>query len=144
MSRAAEVRATLDDRPWIKRKLIHDLAIGEKDQKTLAGLYGVSPAAISAFKGRYRPDIEAARDNLNDKLANLWITKQENRLAAYQAEYERALQQMAKDGFDAQTSRAAQAALRAVAEELGALKLSVSAHLKVNYSIEGVDMDRLT
>src|SRR6187455_3178390 len=68
--------------------LIRDLAEGHMTQRRLAQKYDCVQSAISEFKLRHQADIDYLKENLEDKLAGLWVAHKVNRIAAYQQDAE--------------------------------------------------------
>lgn len=135
------------DTGWRRVKLLRELAKGEHTQAWLADKYGVSESSMSRFARDNRIDIDEVKKQHEDKLSEmegLWIAERWARIAEYQRQYDDAMDHADENGYDAGGSKAAQAALRAVAEELGQLKMNIDTRMQVNYKIEGVDLDKLT
>ncbi len=130
--------------------ILTDLASGDYTNVALAEKYGVSHTTIGNYAEKYRDRIETIRQDVTNELAGLWVAQKKNRLAEYEQQIED-LEEAAK-GLDpteiTPLIRAAQAALRAVAEELGDLpqriKVESDTRSSVRYSIEGVDPKDLT
>jgi hypothetical protein len=76
------------ERPWNRRRLIHELARGEVKQSDLAVRYDVSRVAITDFKARHADAIEQVRADLENEFAGLWIADKTNRLMALQDDIE--------------------------------------------------------
>lgn len=139
MSRSRSgVRSPLE-RPWTRRALMQDLALGEVTQSKLAESYGCSEAAITLFKQRHLAEINLIRDHAEDEFAGILIAKKAGRLQAYQDMLERA----EESGDDKHAAKV----LRQVAEELGALpqRVAISGQLDTQsrYVIDGVDLEQL-
>lgn len=126
-------------RGWVKYALIDDLIDGTTTHEELGIKYEVTHQAISEFKKRHAAIIEERRKNAADEFAGMWIAKKKNRVAAYEADVERIDELEA----DPQWTRIKHAALKSVAEELGQLKTYIDAESRVNYTVDGVDMDKL-
>ena len=73
-----------------QRQLKHELATGDIRRTDLAKKYDVTSGYITNFAKQYKRDIDDIKANLNDEFAGLWIAQQEQRIAAYEAEYARA------------------------------------------------------
>jgi hypothetical protein len=117
------------ERGWVKHRLIRDFALGEKSGIVLSEQYGVSRAAISAFKKRYSLEIEEVRNNLADEYAGVWVAQKIDRIR----EYQQAAEKMAA-GSSPRNAEVLVSILKAVAEELGQLP----ARTQVNVSQENV------
>lgn len=128
-------------RGWVKRKLIIDLAKGEKTQRVLAKEYGVSQPSISEFKIKHAAEISEAAKNLEDEFVGLWVANKANRLAEYEADIERVNEQGASD------LASKHRALRHVAEELGHIpnKVTLAGEVstRVTYEVVGVPPEDL-
>lgn len=122
-------------RPWTRRALMRDLALGDVTQAALAERYGVSPAAVTYFKQRFAAEIEDIRGDAEGEYAGVLIARKINRLQMYQEAIERA----EDSGDDKLLARL----LRQVAEECGHLpsRIQVSGQLdtQTRYVIDGVD-----
>lgn len=127
------------ERGWVKHRLVRDMAIGEKSQRTLAEQYGVSQTSISGFKKRHLLEIEEVRNNMADEYAGLWVAKKLDRIR----EYQEAAEKMAS-GASPRNQEVLVSILKAVAEELGQLpartQVNVSTEQTV-YQVVGVSVD---
>jgi hypothetical protein len=104
-------RSKLERQAWRKRRLIVELARGEKTQTKLAAENGVSQSSISEFSSRHTDEIAEAREHLEDEFNGVWIAQKLNRLIEMEGLYE---------GDVAPRDRETRlAVLRAAAEELG-------------------------
>jgi hypothetical protein len=105
--------------------LIRDLAMDAVSQAELAEKYGVAQPSISAFKLRHADEIEAVRNDLlsdvHDETVGLWIVDKVARIAEYQQDVDDANEELEARGFDTHIIKAKHNAMKAVAEELGAL-----------------------
>lgn len=129
------------ERPWNRRRLIHELARGERTQVALAEAYGVVQSAISAFQSRHLTEIQEVRADLENEFAGLWIASKRERIAVYQEDAEKLA-----EVEDPEALRIKHNILKAVAEELGQLpsKMNISVGAKtITYVIDGVDMEAL-
>lgn len=126
-------------RGWVKYSLVDDLVEGIKTYEALAIKYDVSPQRIGQFKKQNEELIDERRKNAADEFAGMWIAKKKNRVAAYEADVDR----IDELELDPQWTRIKHAALKSVAEELGQLKTYIDAETRVNYTVDGVDMDKL-
>ncbi len=126
--------------PWVRRELQEALARGEKTQQQLADEYGVSQPSISNFKRRHQAVINQILEDAGNEFAGIELAKKVNRLETYQ---ETAL--LALNEGDLQTT---QRALRAIADELGAIPNRVTLQAEVSaktvYEIVGVENGDLT
>lgn len=130
------------ERPWNRRRLIHELARGERTQVALAEAYGVVQSAISAFQSRHLTEIQEVRADLENEFAGMWIASKRERIAVYQEDAEK----LAEVEDDPEALRIKHNILKAVAEELGQLpsKMNISVGAKtITYVIDGVDMEAL-
>lgn len=130
-------------RGYKKLELMRHLATGEHSQAYLAELYDLTESGVSAFKRRNAQEIQEIVDNIDDRFAGMWIAKKEKRIAEYLSQVE--LVQDSTDA-DAPMLRVAQAALRAVADELGDIPNKSTVEVKaetVTYTVEGVDLETL-
>ena len=126
-----------------RRHLVRELATGELTRSALARKYRVTPAAITQFAKRHATEIQEIKKNLEDDYAGLWIAQKEQRINAYQEDYDAALD--SKYGHHHEWIKARTQILRAVAEELGALPPRATiAVVPVQHVIVGIDMDELT
>lgn len=129
------------ERPWNRRRLIHELARGERTVTELAEAYGVTHGAVSQFRDRHTTEIVEVRQNLEDEFAGMWIASKRERLAVYQEDAEKLA-----ESEDPELIRIKHNILKAVAEELGQLpsKMSISVGAKtITYVVDGVDMEQL-
>jgi hypothetical protein len=122
--------------------LIRELAANEMKRTELARKYGVARATITEFAKRHAAEIADAKDRLDDEFAATWIAGKAQRIAAYQADYEMALNDPRASHHD--WVRARTQILLAVAEELGQMppKMQVSV-MPVVHIIEGVNVEDL-
>lgn len=127
-------------RPGVHRQLCRELAIGEQTQKALADKYGVVPAAITDFKHRHWPEIEAIQASLDDPFAGMWIADKTARLQVLTDDVAR-IEEQEVDMADHQWMARKHAALKQAAEELGQLKTGLEASFTLR--IEGVDLEAL-
>lgn len=126
--------------PHEKLALKRELAAGEATQVVLAAKYGMSQHGISDFAKRNARAIDDIRDHLADPLAGLWIADKANRVSAYLDEFERL--SVAKGAEHHEWSKARQAALRAVADELGAIPNRAQVTMTVvRDEVVGVDVE---
>jgi hypothetical protein len=133
-------------RAYQKLALYKDLAAGELSFSQLAEKHGRHKTWVHDFA--HRPDTEQAvrhiREAKYDALAGLWAANKANRVAELQASAER-LTAPLPDGVraDPAAERAAQAALRAIAEELGQLTQKIEGTF-TRYVVDGANLDDLT
>jgi hypothetical protein len=125
-----------------QRELQRGLATGEQTRAQLARRFGVTTSYVSQFAKKYAVEIAAIREKLDDEFAGLWIAQKELRIAAYQAEYERALKDPRRNHFEWINAR--RQILHTVAEELGALppRQTVTV-VPVVHIIENVNLELL-
>lgn len=154
MSRPPNETAPLE-RPYVRYELMRALATGQKTQRELAALHGVTQSAVSLFATRHKDRIEAIRGKLDDEFAHLWIAGKRARIGVYQGEAERLLDLLEAENdkgaeADRKTITALTRELRAtqrnVAEELGDLKTTVafdSSVLRVEIVAAPEELDRL-
>lgn len=108
----------------------------------IARQYECDPSAVSKFARRYAAEIAEIRADFENEFAGLWIAKKQARLAEYQQDVEN-YEEFAADVPE--YARLKQAALKAAAEELGALKYNLQTQSEVtHYVIEGIDPKELT
>lgn len=127
--------------PWVRARLLRELALAEKTAGVLAEEYGVSRSAISMFKSRNKTEVQLVADNLADQYADLWIANKRNRLATLAA----AAEKLAKNP-DARSAEVLAKLLKDAAEELGDIPNKAGVQINqanVTYSIEGVNLDDL-
>jgi hypothetical protein len=109
----------MDFAPWELRQLLRDLAMFSEGGKALAAMYNVSVGSLEVCKHRHKREIEEIRLDLENKFAGMWIANKEMRIAAYMAEFENLNESDYRNHHE--WSKARQACLKAVAEELGQL-----------------------
>jgi hypothetical protein len=124
-------------------ELIHDLVDGEFNKEQLAEKYGVTREAIYYFEKREAAAIREAEEDSNNELAALWIARKEKRLAEYEADVDLVNERLDAAGTDGLIDPALMLrkhqALRASAEELGALNEKLHVEGQIKYVVEGVD-----
>lgn len=141
------------EKPHVRQALIRDLALREESQKALGLRYGVNQTSIREFGIRHQGEVDAAnarlQEILDNKFAHLWSTRKENRIAQYEASFER-VDTILNDADlrasvnTAEMVRTQHQALRAIAEEMGQLKQQVEVTgVQITYHVEGVDMSKL-
>lgn len=135
---------TLEGRAWTRRKLMRELALGEKTHAQLAAEYGATREAVSRFKARHAQEIEDIIARSDDEFAGILITQKANRLAMYQEQVEQA--------EDRKDWKLVARLLRQVAEEMGHLpsrmQISGAVDVHTSYTItdsegQAIDMSKL-
>jgi hypothetical protein len=130
----------------IPRHRIHEvcreLAAGDVSQAAIARKWGIARQTLNDFAHRHAERIADIRAHLDDDYAGLWIANKEARIAAYMDEFERL--EHGRNSEHHEWSKARQAALRAVADELGAIpnRSSVQVTGIVTHRLIGVDIER--
>lgn len=130
----------------IPRHRVHEvcreLAAGDVSQAEIARKWGVHPSTITRFAQAHADRIADIRAHLDDEFAGLWIAQKEARIAAYMDEYE--LLEHHRNSNHHEWSKARQAALRAVADELGAIpnRSSLTVGGTVEHRLVGIDLDQ--
>lgn len=141
------------ERPHVRLKLIRQLATGEHSQVDLAARYGVTQQSISDFAKRHAERIADVASRLDDEFAGLWAADKAARVATYQQQVDDIAdllgnpEQAVKAGVGyAETVRAAQAAMRAIADELGQIpaRVQVQHSGSLDVRLNGVDVGQLT
>lgn len=141
--------------------IIRDLAEG-KTQSSIARMYGLSQALISNFNRDHADEIGEVRGKLEDAYEGLWIADKRRRVAEYQdiatemGEAGRTNELAVEDDDDGtnqrayistvEARRAQMAALRSVADELGAIPQRVQVEggqTPVRHVLEGVNTEDL-
>ena len=140
------------ERGHVRARLIRELATGEHTQVELARRHGVDQSAISRFASRHAERIADVAGKLDDEFAGLWIAGKAARIAEYQQQVDDIADLMddperaARAGVQAaEMFRTAQAALRAVSEELGQLpaRVQVQHSGSLDVRLNGVDLAAL-
>jgi hypothetical protein len=137
-------------KPWIRVKLIREIALSGKTERQLAEEYDCAPSSINEFKKRHAERINAVREDASNEFAGIWIADKAKRIETYMAQVEYIEGKIA-DGTagedEAALLRLSQAGLKSVAEEMGQLtaRVAVNADVaaKVNYEVVGVDTEAL-
>lgn len=126
-------KSKLEGQAWRKRRLITELARGEKSQSQLAAENGVAQSSISEFRSRHLDEIEEAQQHLEDEFNGVWIAQKLNRLIEQQALYE--------DDVPPRERETRLAVLRAAAEELGQIpnRTTISMEQPVRVEITGLE-----
>lgn len=141
------------EKPWVRAKLIRDLARGENTQRELAARYGCTQQSISDFGKRHVERIAELAGRLDDEFADLWAADKRNRLAVLQSQIEDIAdtmadpEQAARAGMQAaEMHRVQQQALRAIADELGQIpgRVQVQHSGQLDIRVNGVDLAALT
>jgi len=130
------------EKPWVRGKLIRDLAIGEMTQDALGIRYGVSRKSITEFKKRHDAEVESVRSQIDDEYAGEWIANKLDRLRVYQEAAER----MA-EGRSPRNAEVLVNILKGAAEELGQLPARTQVQVNtqnVEYKVYGINPDDLT
>ena len=147
-----------------RREVVRLLAAEEISRSEIARRYDVSPSAVTQFADRHAEEIRAVREAMDDEFAGLAIASKVNRVAMLQEIAEKALEPVPKISANGKVTyvinedgesemvmevdtRAAMAALKQVAEELGQLvartQMSGDMQTTTRYVIEGVSPDDL-
>lgn len=148
-------RYALDRSGTIRKRLIADIAAGERSQSEISREYGVSQQAVHAFSIRHAAEIEEMRDQVAAAITDQWVAVKGLRIESMRGDVERIDAILCPLDPDApvpdtdQTARLLMAKrrhLRAIAEELG----QIPKHLQITddrgpatYQIVGVDLDRI-
>lgn len=128
--------------PPQRHKLLRELAIGERSSADLGREYGMTATAVRMFKSRHRAKVEAIAADLGNEFAGLWIADKTQRLAAYESDYEMALDSDKSDHHEWVKARTQ--ILHAVAEETGQLPPRTTVAVQsVTHVIVGIDTDDL-
>lgn len=139
------------ERGRVKLELMRALATGEHTQVELARRYDADQSSISYFASRHAEEIADIRARLDDEFAGLWIAAKRSRIAEYQQQVDD-IAELLSGAEDkranvnyAEVVRTAQAALKAVAEELGQLptRAQVEHSGGINIKINGLDVAAL-
>jgi transcriptional regulator with XRE-family HTH domain len=126
--------------------LKREVAEGKLSQSALAERYGVSPSAITLFKQRYALEIEDIQKNFENEFAGLWIAAKSQRIESYLQDVELIDEQLANNPNPRNLGtllRYKQNALDSVARELNAYTQRIETNSKVNFTVEGVNMENL-
>lgn len=145
----------------VKWGIIRDLAEG-KSQKSIGRMYGLAQSSVSEFAAKHADEVDEVRGKLEDAYEGLWIADKRRRVAEYQdiasemGEAGRTNEIAADDDEDGnhqrayistvEARRAQMAALRSVADELGAIPQRVQVEGGTNpvrHILEGVDPEAL-
>lgn len=130
-----------------KLALMRELAEGQHSQRDLAAKYGVTHGAISQFKSKHATQIAQIQATFEDEFASLWISNKANRIFQYQQQVELINDRLEQNPADPRLGtllRYAQAALDAVAKEMGAYTTKIESNDRVSYVVEGVDPEKMT
>jgi predicted transcriptional regulator len=145
-------RAPLE-RPWVRMRLVRELATGEHSQVDLAARHGVTQSAISRFASKHAELIADVAAKLDDQFAGLWAADKAARIAVLQQQVADIADTMgdpdaaAKAGVGAaEMHRVQQQALRAIADELGQIpaRVQVQHSGQLDVRLNGVDVGALT
>jgi hypothetical protein len=128
-------KSKLEGQAWRKRRLIMELARGEKTQKQLGAENGVAQSSISEFASRHVDEIEEARHQLAEEFDGVWIAQKLNRLIEMEALYE--------NGVAPRERETRLAVLRAAAEELGQIpnRTTINLEQPVRVELTGINLD---
>lgn len=146
------------------RQIVRLLAAQELSLGQIAERYNCTPQAVGQFRDRNAEEIAAVRANMDDEFAGLAIASKVNRVALLQEIAEKALQPVPKISANGKVTyvtnedgesemvmevdaRAAMAALKQVAEELGQLvartQMTGDMQTTTTYRIEGINPESL-
>lgn len=138
---------------WREWAIKRDLAEGLKSQRQIATKYGVTQGAISQYLIHHRAEVDELRGKLEDALTELWAADKVMRIAAYQEVADEMAGAGKTEDEDAraylstvEARRAHMAALRSIADELGAIPQRVQVEGGTNpvrHILEGVDPEAL-
>lgn len=135
-------------RGHVKLQVMNWLAAGNRTHQSIADEVGVSRPVITRFAARNGAWIRRIQEDAANDLAGLWIADKALRIAEFQQQVEDVRDLPVETQLsDPALVRNAQRALRAVAEELGALPVRTSTPTgdggTLHYDLPGVDMDRV-
>lgn len=120
------------------------LAAGVVKRVDIARQFGVTGGAITQFAARNARLIEEMRQQAvsgaAEEIVGLWIAKRENRLAAYEADYQRSLD--SKYASSSEHIKARGMLVRQAAEELGGLQQTMAV-VPVQHVVINVDLEAL-
>lgn len=146
------------------RQIVRLLAAQELSLGQIAERYNCTPQAVGQFRDRNAEEIAAVRANMDNEFAGLAIASKVNRVALLQEIAEKALQPVPKISANGKVTyvtnedgesemvmevdvRAAMAALKQVAEELGQLvartQMTGDMQTTTTYRIESVNVEDL-
>ncbi len=147
------------------RQIVRLLAAQELSLGQIAERYNCTPQAVGQFRDRNADEIAAVREHMDDEFAGMAIASKVNRVAMLQEIAEKALEPVPKISANGKVTyvrnpeteqdemvmevdaRAAMAALKQVAEELGQLvartQMSGDMQTTTTYRFEGVNSDGL-
>jgi hypothetical protein len=127
-----------------KTEVCRLLAAGIVKRTDIARQFGVTGGAITQFAHRHARLIaemkQQAASEAGRQIVGLWITAQENRLSAYQADYELSLGNARADHYEHIKARAL--LLKQAAEELGELQQAMAV-VPVQHVVINVDLEAL-
>ncbi len=121
------------ERPGTRRRVMTELARGEKTQQQIADEYGVAKSSITEFKQRHRDQIDEIARDIENEFAGLWIADKLNRLDELQGLY--------ADDMTPRERETRASILRAAAEELGQIpnRTTISMEQPVRVEITGLE-----
>jgi predicted transcriptional regulator len=123
--------------------MCRELAAEDLKRVEIARLFGVTPAAITQFAKRHKREIDETRERIADGLVAMWIADKVERIAAYQADFEMALDH--PNAAHHEWIRTRTGILRNVAEELGQLPPRAQVNVfPVVHVVEGIEVEELT
>lgn len=146
------------------RQIVRLLAAQELSLGQIAERYNCTPQAVGQFRDRNAEEIAAVRADMDDEFAGMAIASKVNRVAMLQEIAEKALEPVPKISANGKVTyvinedgesemvmevdaRAAMAALKQVAEELGQLvartQMSGDMQTTTTYRIEGINPESL-
>lgn len=129
-------------KPHQRQQLCRELAANDITRADLARKYGMTTGGITHFADRNAARIAEIAANLDDQFTGLWAASKASRIATYEDEIERLDNHPNADHHE--WSKARQAALRAIADELGEIPNKQQVALTiVKHELEGVNVDDL-
>lgn len=137
-------------KPWIRLKLIREIALSGKTERQLAEEYGCAPSSINEFKKRHAERINAVREDASNEFAGMWAAEKRNRVEVLQGHVEH-IGEMIENGDSTEDTTAlvktVQAGLKQIAEEMGQLTARVAVQgevgAKVTHEVVGVEIEEV-
>jgi hypothetical protein len=68
-------------RPWVRERLLRDMAVGDKPDRELAADYNIAEQTVRVHRMNFGHEIAALKRDWAAEFGHIWSTRKENRLS---------------------------------------------------------------